>query len=233
MQELKRKLGKDVVRNSSIIRFIENNPITEILSEGSSFLVKGISDRKWIYFSCDDKEEFKKLLTGLDATDTNFASLEDWMIPLIVGELEIDWQLTTLRYFLPVNTEIPENRIKIVQLDKTDAGYIRANSNYKQFLPIEYLEQRIKNSVSAGITENNKLVAWAITHDDGAIGALHVLDDYRNKGYAAEIVIYMSRKIRSAGRTPIAQIEERNASAIKLFKKLRFKHDVVGVEIKA
>jgi 8-oxo-dGTP diphosphatase len=130
-----------------------------------------------------------------------------------------------MRYYLPESVEFHENRIEIAKLKKEDSVYIRDKSHYKQFLPIEYLEQRINNSFSAGIKENDKLVAWAITHDDGAIGALHVLDDYRNKGYAAGIVIYMSRKIRDAGRTPIAQIEEKNNPAIKLFERLGFVKD--------
>jgi 8-oxo-dGTP diphosphatase len=225
LQELKRNLVKDPVRNSSTLGFIENNPIIEILSEGSSYIIKGISDREWIYIASENKEEFRNLLTKLYLTDKYFASLENWMIPEVLKRGQIDWQLTTMRYYLPESVEFPENRIEIAKLKKEDSVYIRDKSHYKQFLPIEYLEQRINNSFSAGIKENDKLVAWAITHDDGAIGALHVLDDYRNKGYAAGIVIYMSRKIRDAGRIPIAQIEEKNNPAIKLFEKLGFVKD--------
>ena len=37
---------------------------------------------------------------------------------------------------------------------------------------------------SAGIRDSGKLVAWLMTQDDGSIGVLHVLDDYRGSGYA-------------------------------------------------
>jgi 8-oxo-dGTP diphosphatase len=225
LQQLKWSLEKDLVRNGSILGFIENNPVTEIVSEGNSYLVKGISDRKWIYFSSKSEDEFRTLLTRLSPSDKCFASVEDWMIPEIVKSGEIDWQLIAMRYYLPLNVVIPENKIEINRLKKKDAEYIRDNSNYKQFLPEEYLKQRIEQSFSAGIVEDNKLVAWSITHDDGAIGALHVLDEHRKKGYAAEIVIYMSRKIRIKGRIPIAQIEEKNSPAIKLFGKLGFVKD--------
>jgi 8-oxo-dGTP diphosphatase len=225
LQQLKWNLEKDPVYNSSIIGFIENNLIMEILSEKSSCLVKGISDREWIYFSSKDEEEFKILLTRLNPSDKWFASVEDWMIQELINRGEIDWQLTTMRYYLPGNVVVPENRIEIISLKKKDAEYIRDNSAYKQFLPKKYLKQRIERSFSAGIVEDNKLVAWAITHDDFAIGALHVLDGYRNKGYAAEIVIYMCKNIRSSKRIPIAQIEEKNIPAIKLFEKLGFVKD--------
>jgi len=225
LQKLRLNLEKEPIINSSILGFLENNLVTEILSVGNSYIVKGISDREWIYFSSKDEKEFRTLLTRLYPSDNCFASIEDWMIPEIVKRGKIDWQLTTMRYYLQENSLIPENKVKLIQLKTKDAGYIRDNSNYKKYLPIKYLKQRIEQSFSAGVIENNKLVAWVITHDDGAIGALHVLDDYRNKGYAAEIIISMSKKIRSAGRIPIAQIEEINSPAIKLFEKLGFVKD--------
>jgi len=170
LQELKGNLERDPVCNSSIIGFIENNLTVEILSEDRTYLVKGISDREWIYFASEDKEVFRNLLSKLYLTDKCFASLEDWMIPEVIKLGKVDWQLTTMRYFLPESAVLPDNKIAIRKLYTDEAAYIRENSNYKQFLPIEYIEQRIRKSFSAGITENNKLVAWAITHDDGAIG---------------------------------------------------------------
>ena len=225
LDELRNNLRKDPIRNSSLIGFIDNNPITEILSEGESYVVKGISDRKWVYFSSEYLDEFKKLLIKIHYTDTTFASLEDWMIPLITTGKQLEWKLTTMRYFLPIDTAFPENRIETFSLSEKDAEYIRENSNYKQYLPVEYLKKRIAKSFSAGVINNNKLVAWAITHDDGAIGALHVLNEFRNKGYASEIVLNLAYKIRNSGQIPIAQIEEKNESAIRLFEKLGFVKD--------
>ena len=72
LQEAIVKLQTDPVRNSSIIGFIKNNPISIILSEGESFLVKGSSDREWIYISSKDKEELKQLLQKLKPNDFCF-----------------------------------------------------------------------------------------------------------------------------------------------------------------
>ncbi len=213
------------MRNSSITGFIKNNPISLILEEGKSVLVKGKSDRDWIYISSKDKNELVKLLLKLNFGEIFFASLEDWMIPIITAEKKVEWKLITRRYFQPNNFVVPENRIEVTSLSENDADYIWENSNYKQLLDVEYLKQRIERSFSAGIIANNKLAAWAITHDDGAIGALHVLDEFRKKGYASEVVISLVQKIRNIGMIPIAQIEEKNKSAIKLFEKLGFVKD--------
>lgn len=219
------KLKTDPVRNSSIIGFIKNNPISSISTIGTSTLIKGRSDKEWIHISSKNEVEFRKILKELKAEDAWFASLEDWMIKELTKTRKVEWQLTTSRYFLPGKTVIPDNKIKLAQLNSEDAPYILNNSYYKHFLTVDYLKDRIERSFSASVRENGKLVAWALTHDDGAIGALHVLEEFRGKGYAREIVCNLSCQIRNAGDIPIAQIEEKNVGAIRLFEKLGFIKD--------
>ena len=219
------KLGVDRVRNSSIIGFIKNNPISSLLTVGKSTLVKGRSDRNWVHISSRNKNEFNKLLKELNVEDIWFASLEDWMINELPRTRKIEWQLTTVRYFLPCDVVIQKYKMNLTRLNSEDALYVMNNSDYKHFLSEEYLKDRIERSFSASVRENDKPVAWALTHDDGAIGALHVLDGVRGKGYAQEIVCNLSYQIRNAGYIPIAQIEEKNIGAIRLFEKLGFIKD--------
>jgi len=219
------KLKSDPIRNSSIIGFLKNNPISLILSEGESILVKGKSDREWIYISSKNKIEFQSLAQNLKAGNLCFASLEDWMIQELTLSGKIDWKLTTARYFFPEGVVIPGNKIMLDRLNQKDAAYIMSNSSYRQFFTEEYLKDRIERSFSAAVKLKGRLVAWALTHDDGAIGALHVLDDFRNKGFAQEMICNLSDQIRKAGNIPIAQIEEKNSHAIRLFEKIGFTKD--------
>ncbi|HEY7751028.1 MAG TPA: GNAT family N-acetyltransferase [Ignavibacteriaceae bacterium] len=223
--EIVKRLKKDSIRNSSIIGFIKDYPPAMTLSEGDSILVKGKSDREWIYFSSESEAEFNRLFSKLNQEDLCFASVEGWMIPKIIMNRTVDWKLEAFRYYLPEKIVLLENKIKIDSLQESDAEFIVANSNYKQFIEIEYVRDRINKSVSAGVIVNGHLAAWAITHDDGAIGALHVVDEYRNQGFAAEIVINLSQRIRKEGSVPIAQIEEKNIPATKLFNKIGFVKD--------
>ncbi|KAB2849155.1 MAG: GNAT family N-acetyltransferase [Ignavibacterium sp.] len=73
--------------------------------------------------------------------------------------------------------------------------------------------------------KKNKLVAWGLTHDDGALGSLHVLDDYRKKGYGREILLSLIHQNRKLGRISFAQIEEKNQKAINLVEQLGFVKD--------
>ena len=73
--------------------------------------------------------------------------------------------------------------------------------------------------------KKDKLVAWGLTHDDGALGSLHVLDEYRKKGYGKEILISLIHQNRKLGKTSFAQIEEKNVKAINLAVRLGFLKD--------
>jgi 8-oxo-dGTP diphosphatase len=216
---------KDFLANISTIGFIENNPITEVVEINNSYLIKGTSDVEWIYLVCKNETELKMLLEKSGGNNIYFASVEDWMIPVITANRKAEWILTTMRYYLPNDIEVPENKLEVIPLTADHIGFIISQSNYKQFLTPAYVEERITKSISAAIMKKDKLVAWGLTHDDGAIGSLHVLDEYRKKGYGKEILISLIHQNRKLGKISFAQIEEKNIKATNLVKQLGFVKD--------
>lgn len=228
-------LLKDEITNMSILGFVSENPITAVIWEGNSVLVKGISDEEWIYIFSKDEVELRKLLNHLNEKDIFFASVEDWMIPVINEKKKFEWTLSTLRCYLPEEVEVPENRCKTFPISQEHVGFIISQSNYKQFLTPRYIKERITKSSSACLYDDDKLVAWGLTHDDGALGSLNVLDEYRGKKYGTEIVLSLIHQCRALGKIPFAQIEETNEKAIKLVSKLGFVKDrrVTWIKCKA
>ncbi len=229
------QLLKDEITNMSIIGFVSDNPVTEILKEGESVLIKGISDEEWMYIFSKNENELRKLLEGLTDNDIYFASVEDWMIPIISENKKFEWTLSTIRWYLPDEVEVPENRYKTFPISQEHVEFIISQSNYKQFLTPRYIKERITKSVSACIYDDDKLVAWGLTHDDGALGSLNVLDEYRGKKYGTEIVLSLIHQCRALGKIPFAQIEETNEKAVKLVSKLGFVKDrrVTWIKCKA
>ena len=127
-----------------------------------------------------------------------------------------------MRCYLTGGIEVPENRLEVIPLTTDHIGFIISQSNYKQFLTPAYVEDRITKSISAAIMKKDKLVAWGLTHDDGALGSLHVLDEYRKKGYGKEILISLIHQNRKLDKMSFAQIEERNINAARLVESLGF-----------
>ena len=215
----------DEVTNMSIIGFIAENPVTAVLREGDSALIKGKSDEEWMYIFSKDEKELSKLLDLLTDKDIFFASVEDWMIPIINKKKKFEWTLSTIRWYLPDEVEVPDTKLKANPISTEDIGFILSQSKYRQFLTARYLKERITKSISACIYEDNKMVAWGLTHDDGALGSLNVLDEYRGRKYGTEIVLSLINQSRALGKIPFAQIEETNEKAIRLVTKLGFVKD--------
>lgn len=221
---LTENLKKDFLSNISTIGFIENNPITKIVEINNSYIIKGTSDVEWTYVVCNNENDLRGLLEK-SSRNTCFASVEDWMIPIITEKQNAEWILSTMRYYLSDDVEVPENKKEVIPLTTDHIGFIISQSNYKQFLSPAYVEDRISKSISAAIMKKDKLVAWGLTHDDGALGSLHVLDEYRKKGYGKEILISLIHQNRKHGKISFTQIEEKNTKATNLIEQLSFVKD--------
>ncbi|QZY54157.1 GNAT family N-acetyltransferase [Crassaminicella profunda] len=217
-------LKKDTIKNINMINFIKNYPIDFVEKIGQSILIKGKSDENWVYISSSSKEEFETLLKKCD-DEGYFAVMEDWMIPYIVKDKKIDWQLSCMKLFFPKEKELSKNKYKMIQLSINDAEYIYNHSHYKEYTSIDYIKTRIEKGIALGIYENEKLIAWIMTHDDGAIGFLHVLEEYRNKGYGYYLIGALIQKLREIGEIPFVHIEEDNVKSMNLAIKIGFMKD--------
>ncbi|MBE6083434.1 GNAT family N-acetyltransferase [Acidilutibacter cellobiosedens] len=218
-------LQKDLVKNINMINFMNDYPVSYIEKVGNSVIAKGRSDRNWVYISSDSKEELEAVKEKLKIDDKCFAIIEDWMIPILTKGSKIKWELSTMRFFVPKDILLPDIKHATSDLKTDDADFIYQNSDYKEYISVEYVKDRIKKGLSSGIHSSGKLAAWCITQDDGAVGFLHVLPEYRKKGYGKSVTLDVIKKIRNEGKLPFAHIEQENENSIKLAKSLGFKED--------
>lgn len=212
-------LSKEKVGNINIINFLSNYHVDVIEKVGQSIMVKGTSDKKWVYISSKLEEELKRLKEKLTKDDKNFAAIEDWMIPILTEGKKLRWSLSTMKLIL---LDKVESKFTISELTISDAEFIYENSDYKDVISIEYIMDRIENGINSCIRYENTPVAWAITQDDGAIGFLHVLPQHRRKGYAKSIIIDLSKKVQKENKIPFVHIEESNENSMMLALDLGF-----------
>jgi hypothetical protein len=215
------------VNNVNIINFIENYPIYYIEKVGNSVIVKGTSDKNWIYISSKSEEELRIIKSRLNYNDKSFAVIEEWMLPILTKGTNIKWKLSTMKLILFSETSIVEPNHGVSELIINDAEFIYENSDYKDVISIQYIIERITNGLCSCIRYMDKPIAWGITQDDGAIGFLHVLPGYRNMGYARDVTIDLIRKVQSKNKIPFVHIEEGNEKCMRLATGLGFKKDKV------
>lgn len=218
-------LKKDPLRNAAMIGFFQNYPIKRVFRINDSLLLTGKSDQLWAYISSESKEELNDLLQKSVIGTKYFACLEDWMIPVVTKNAEVDWTLSTMHYILPETCRIEPPAKTIVNLDATFVDYIYDHSDYQALISKDYITDRIERGLSAGIIDDGKLVAWAITHDDNSLGFLHVLPEYRRKGYGTDVVKSLIIQKRKEHQPIYANIEPTNNNSLNLVNSLGFVFD--------
>lgn len=213
------------LKNIASIGYFQNYPVTEYFKEGDSALILGKSDHIWAHLVSSDESELSKILHKYHTKTRYYHSVEDWMIPHILKHGTVDWILSTNRYILDdrVACDLPE--ISSVKIEPGLASYIQENSSYKGFTSLEYIEERLTRDISAGIMLDKQLVAWGLTHDDGSLGFLHVLKEYRSRGYGKSILLNLIHQRRLEGKPVFGNIEPENKNSIGLASKLGFAFD--------
>ncbi|MFO7815174.1 MAG: GNAT family N-acetyltransferase [Halanaerobiales bacterium] len=224
-EKLLKELKQDPIRNMSTIGFVKNNQIGKVLNKGDSYIIIAESDHLWAYLSSKDRDELKFLLLKDELNTKYFSSVEDWMLPLVTDNNEAEWVLKTRRYYFPEDAELEEPINEVNSLREDDIEIILENSNYTDYLSKDLLLRRMEEGPTAGIRVEGKLIAWGLTHDDKSLGFLHVLPEYRNKGYARDIGRYLVNKKREMDEMIYLNIEPDNKKSIILTESLGFEYD--------
>jgi len=224
--KITKHLEQERLRNISLLYFMQNNPVRYLKKINESVILKGTSDQDWIFISSNQPDELEIILDSFSETDKYFASLESWMLPYFQSRWEMEWSLTANRYYLPDEVVVSSpTAIQLRKLRPDEAEYIYRHSEYQTYTSVDYLKMRIEKGLSAGIEENGQLQAWVLTHDDLAIGTLHVLESARRKGFASILTQYMITELRKQRVIPFVQIVPENTSSIRLAEKIGFRFD--------
>ena len=220
-------LKRDHIRNMNAIYFLQDYGAQSLELIDNSVLLRGESDRPWVYISSTDPEELERLRARLTSDDRSFAAIEEWMVPIITQHKEVKWDLSMMRLILRRDPLPFSGRgdVEVLPLIEDDARFIYDNSPYKEFTSPGYIRERIRKGPNGGIYKEGKLVAWAMTHDDGSIGITNVLQDYRRKGYAHALTVFLINRVREHGRIPYLHIEETNSDAMHVVTSLGFQWD--------
>ncbi len=224
-EELKAMLGMHPEKNIAALSFFDNFPVQQSFIYGNSAIIFGESDNYWAHFVSDSEKELSVLLNTHHKRTSYYYSVEDWMIPCILKHGQVDWSMSTKRYILDKDVQLALPKLEIVKLNKSYASFIYTNSDYKKYTNVKYIEEMLCKDVSAGIFAGKQLAAWGFTHDDGALGFLHVLPEYRKNGFAKEIVLSLVNQQRKLKKPIFCNIVPENEVAIDFITKLGFHFD--------
>ncbi len=115
-----------------------------------------------------------------------------------------------LSYSLPVGAEIRK-------LDARYVGFVHAH--YHMVDDIEYIRERISEDMF-GVFLRGEIVGFVGTHDEGSMGLLEILPEYRRLGLAYALEAHLINHLLTQGRVPYCQIAIGNDASIRLQEKL-------------
>ena len=186
-------LRESPVRFAGHIGFFSQRPVEDLFVQGDSVALLGRSDELWVYTVSDNSAELARLFERLVKKEgvRAFALLEEWMVPLLRPLGEAASELTCIRYYYTLDRPLPARPDGIVTepLSLGDVDTMCTESKYRAYISPEYIAAAITDGYCAGRREDGRLIAYGATHDDLAIGNLHVLPQSRRRGYAAAIVV--------------------------------------------
>lgn len=209
----------------NMIYFMSQHPAVYDLTLDDSRLYIGMSDRPWIYLDSSDPGTLRELIKSIPNTYNNYAVIEDWMLPIIDPDHLRFRELVCERFYLPETIPLPEIKSDVHPLDIEDAAIIQATHAYGEYTDLNYVTSRIKNGHHAGLKVNGELVAWAITHDDGAIGFLYVKPEFRGSGLGKDLSAFIIKNLRSENLPVYVHIEKDNKASMTLVTNMGFVHD--------
>ncbi len=205
--------------------FFDNYSIEQFYIKNDSALLFGTSDHLWVHLVGTSENDIASLLSEHHAKTPYYYSVEDWIIPLILEHGEEEWRMETLRYVLDPDVELPEAGCITQKLDLSFAEFVHDNSDYKDYTDLHYIHDRLSKDISAAIMIDGKPVAWGFTHDDGALGFLHVLPEHRKKGYARDISLALIAQKRKLKKPVFCNIVPGNTASINLTESQGFEFD--------
>jgi 8-oxo-dGTP diphosphatase len=182
--------------------------------------------RQMLYMYARNLKAAERVLAGIPGKwRLGFAATPARLVPAVRRALRkrgrrLTWVSPCYLYGLEPGRLVICRTHRVGNLKPVDAGLIA--KYWPHGRNPDYVRERIRSGPTCAIRRNGRLVAWAITHADGAMGILHVLEEYRGQGMARAITTALAERCLRAGLKPFLYIVKRNRASINLTESMGF-----------
>lgn len=217
----KQLLMAEPAHNISMLCLAEEYLLLQAIQEEKILMCRFMSDEEWCHFSYNSTPAFIESFFNQNKRGQYIVISDDEVYQWTQQHYRMAWSICCHRLFLDDTIPLPEAS-GLQPIRQEHLRIVYDTSKYKQFLSMDYLAKRLELGGGFFIEQDNQPVAWVMTHDDGSVGMVHVLDQYRGRGYARLLVQAMAQKVRQKGRPVFAHIEPVNFPSLSLFRSLGF-----------
>ncbi|HEY7588513.1 MAG TPA: GNAT family N-acetyltransferase [Thermoplasmata archaeon] len=154
-----------------------------------------------------------------------FHLAEEWTLPLLEARADRIHARPAWLFALDAKDFVDLQRHETQPLSE-DAALMVARLWEPEWPAEGYVRRRIRDGPSFAIYADGRPVAWALTHFEtdrvSMMGFLHVLEEYRGKGYAKSVSSALVKDILARGKTPALHVYVDNGPSLQLTAALGF-----------
>ena len=215
-----RLLKKDITLNVDMLQCIRRGSADIIVAEESGVLLQDKISNIYMIFTLS--EDFMKSIINKILDVDTIVLHNEFEYKLLKDKINFSEEMICYNavYLQDKYIEQSNFEIKIEVLKEEFIELVKNNYSELSLCNGGYIEERVKDKEMYGAFLGNKLAGFIGTHEEGSIGMLEVIPEFRGKGIGSELERYAINRAIAKGRYPYCQVKEDNEISMKLQKSL-------------
>lgn len=211
-------LSKDPLLHMDMFECIRRGEAEVLYASGEGVLLRHMCGV--IMMSAATEEAAEEMLGLLDRAELLVAH-QEFYLSAVKSKFGISAMTPCLQAVYPSRQPLRE---------RSDADIRRLGKEYLPFLQehyshadgSDYLCGRLAAGAVFGAFAGGRLTGFIGIHEEGAMGMLEVLPEYRRRGIAAALAAFLANRLLEEGRVPYSHIILGNGVSLSLHRKLGF-----------
>ena len=209
-------LNQNPLMHMSMIEPIRRNHAVILYAEADGVMMLEIRSGAYM-LSVSTPEVGKRLIDEVDAG--LFLVHQDFCIPMLTDKFQFQNMYNCVQAVYTKEEPIPATkRFDIHVLNKNHETTVI--KYYHSMNDPDYIRSRIENEEMFGAFLNGEMVGFIGVHEEGSIGLLEVIPEYRNMGVGSSLESFMINLHMQNDWTPFCNIFEDNKISLRLQRKL-------------
>lgn len=202
---------------------LKSDPMVSNLLETETSIVLYKRDMECYFIACERMSEVDQILAVIDTSKNNgFCINTKELRPYLPG-MEDAFECWNYLYEKDsIDFEVRDD-VEIRELD--DSYYDFVLEHYHGYDDPNYIQSRLASGNLWGVFKEDVCMGFIGYHDEGSMGLLVILDQYKRLGLGTYMEKYLIDKTLKQGRLPFAQVHPDNVASKNLQEKLGLKED--------
>lgn len=218
--EVRRIIAEKGVRYLDMVSLMDRECADIIEADENGILLRftDTSSIKKYYITAENMEFVNRAKASINEADEIVAH-EKFYVDMLFAEFGMSETLPfiTATYTGVGPPQLPESAPEIKLLNE---DYIELLTREYEHGNIEYITERVASKSMFGAFVDGQLAGFIGSHDDGPIGLLKVLPDYRRRGIAEALEKYMIADFMKRGILIYAHIYAENEASLSLQRRV-------------